>query len=187
MKVRVDVRYGNLFESEMQTLTNAINVVGVMGAGIAKEFKKRYPEMFKDYQGKCDANQVVVGKPYVWRPSNSDRKWVLNFPTKKHWRGGSKIEWIEEGLDYLIANYKDWGITSLALPALGCSLGGLDWEKVKPLMIDRLGKLEVPVEIYQPLEGKKSRTESASATRRTKESGSSRKGRKENKRQIPLL
>lgn len=178
---------GDLFGSKAQTLTNAVNIVGVMGAGIAKEFKKRFPEMFKDYQRKCDANEVVVGKPFVWRPNNPDGKWVLNFPTKKHWRGGSKIEWIEEGLEYLIANYEAWGITSLAMPALGCSLGGLDWKKVKPLMVDRLGRIDIPVEIYAPI-ASRTRIDSArdsAVTGRTVVKKSSKKFTP--RKQLPLL
>ncbi len=142
---------GNLFHSSMQTYTNTINTVGVMGAGIAKQFKTKFPAMFKDYQQRCEHHKVIAGEPYLWKPTDEGTAWVLNFPTKQHWRGKSKIEWIEEGLAYLLHHYCEWGIQSLAVPALGCSLGGLKWEQVKPVMENYLGQLDIPVEIYEPL------------------------------------
>lgn len=98
---------------------------------------------------------MSVGKPYVWKTSNDDIKWVLNFPTKPHWSKKSQLEWVKDGLKHLRKNYKRWGIISLALPALGCSLGGLNWTQVKPLMEKHLSKLDIPVEIYEPLPSSK--------------------------------
>ncbi len=161
----ISIKRGNLFDSEMQTITNTVNTVGVMGAGIAKEFKYRYPrEMFEDYKKKCDESVLQVGKPYLWKPhKNNDTmlhdessvKWVLNFPTKKHWKSPSQIEWLENGLKYLQENYARWGITSLAMPALGCSLGGLPWKQVRPIMEKYLQELDIEVEIYEPLPTRK--------------------------------
>lgn len=178
---------GDLFRSDVQTLTNAVNVVGVMGAGIAKEFKRKFPDMFKDYQQKCKANEVVIGKPYVWRPNTFDGKWVLNFPTKRHWRGASRIEWIEEGLDHLVHNYRTWGITSLALPALGCSLGGLSWKDVKPLLSTRLSGLDIPIEIYEPLEARVPSREFLHGVRSGRSDLAKSKKESASKKQFPLL
>jgi len=144
-------RRGDLFESPMSALTNTVNTVGVMGAGIAKLFKRRYPAMFAEYKAKCERQSVKVGEPYVWKSNGADGKWVVNFPTKKHWRAKSQILWIEAGLEYLLARYKDWELKSLALPALGCDLGGLNWDDVRPIMEMHLGKLDIPVEIYEPM------------------------------------
>ena len=147
----LSIKRGDLFDSKAQTLANTVNTVGVMGAGIAKQFKARYPEMFADYKQRCTAKRVKVGEPYCWKPADVDAHWVLNFPTKKHWRNPSEIEWLESGLMHLRDNYRHWGITSLAMPALGCSLGKLSWEQVKPMMEKYLGEMDIPVEIYEPL------------------------------------
>ncbi|MCX6911290.1 MAG: macro domain-containing protein [Verrucomicrobia bacterium] len=151
MSDNITFKKGNLFDSHMQTLTNTVNTVGIMGAGIAKQFKIRFPVMFKDYEERCRHNLVKTGMPYLWKPSGSNRAWVLNFPTKQHWRNSSRMEWIKQGLEYLAEHHQEWGIQSLAIPALGCSLGGLNWEEVKPVMVHYLAQLPIPVEIYEPL------------------------------------
>ena len=158
-QTNISLMRGNLFDSRMQTLCNTVNTVGVMGAGIAKEFKIRYPEMFEEYKEMCAQKRVVPGEPYCWKPADGGARshWVLNFPTKKHWRHPSKIEWLESGLQYLQENYRRWGIVSLAVPALGCSLGKLSWEQVRPLMERYLSEMDVPVEIYEPLPARKKR------------------------------
>ncbi|WP_422449197.1 type II toxin-antitoxin system antitoxin DNA ADP-ribosyl glycohydrolase DarG [Thermoanaerobacterium sp. DL9XJH110] len=140
---------GNLFKSNAQTLVNTVNCVGVMGKGIALEFKKRFPEMYKDYVERCKNKQVKLGEPYLYKYTPGP--WILNFPTKDHWRSVSKLKDIEKGLDYLIKHYKQWGITSLAVPPLGCGQGGLDWNIVGPMLYTYLGKLDIPVELYAPL------------------------------------
>lgn len=141
---------GNLFESNAQTVVNTVNCVGIMGRGVALKFKTKYPEMFNDYVKRCYSGQVNVGKPYIWKESTP---WILNFPTKNHWRDPSKIEYITTGLDYLVENYKSWGITSLASPALGCGLGGLDWNVISLILNEKLTKLEIPVTVYKPIIG----------------------------------
>ena len=141
---------GSLFESNAQTVVNTVNCVGTMGRGVALKFKNKYPEMFNDYKKKCYDGQVNVGEPYLWKESTP---WILNFPTKNHWRDPSKIEYITTGLDYLVENYKSWGIVSLALPALGCGLGGLDWNVISLILNEKLTKLEIPVTVYIPIEG----------------------------------
>jgi|GEM_PF-1117270 len=137
---------GDLFASPAQTLVNTVNTVGVMGKGIAAQFKTQFPQMFERYREHCDAGLLAVGKLSLYRTEN---KWVLNFPTKKHWRSKSKLEWIEAGLDKLVKTYTDQGIMSLAMPQLGCGNGGLDWEsEVRPLMAKYLSLLNIPVHIY---------------------------------------
>jgi len=120
-----------------------------MGKGIAQEFKKRYPEMFKDYKDRCTKREVQLGKPYIFT-SLYDDKAIINFPTKKHWRSVSRIEDIYNGLEHLTTKYKDWGITSIAFPPLGCGNGGLEWDDVGPLLYRELSKLDIPVEMYAP-------------------------------------
>ena len=146
----VQIVSGDLFASKAQTLVNAVNCVGVMGKGIALEFKTRFPEMFVDYAGRCKAGEVEPGKPYLFRCP--DTSWILNFPTKRHWRDSSRLEDIEAGLTFLITNYREWGITSLAVPALGCGNGQLDWQEVGSLLTERLNCLDIAVELYAPQE-----------------------------------
>lgn len=139
---------GNIFDSPAQVLTNTVNTVGVMGKGLALEFKKSFPAMFGDYKKKCAAHEVQIGRPYLWE---DDKTQILNFPTKAHWRDDSKLEYIEEGLKYLAAHYQEMGIYTLALAPLGCGNGGLRWADVKALMIQYLAELpDLEVFAYQP-------------------------------------
>jgi uncharacterized protein YwgA/O-acetyl-ADP-ribose deacetylase (regulator of RNase III) len=144
----VIVKIGNLFDSTAQTLVNTVNCVGVMGKGVALEFKNRFPEMHKDYVARCNAGQVRLGQPYLY-PSLVPPG-VLNFPTKDHWRSVSRLEDIERGLAYLLAHYKQWGITSLAVPPLGCGQGQLEWRVVGPTLYRYLKRMDIPVELYAP-------------------------------------
>ncbi len=135
---------GDLFHSPAKVLVNTVNVVGVMGKGIAKDFKTIFPEMFQEYQKLCEKKKIDVGKLHLWR---GPHKWVLNFPTKKHWRHPSKPEYIEAGLKTFVAGYGRNSISSIAFPQLGCGHGELDWEKqVRPLMEKHLSNL--PVEVF---------------------------------------
>lgn len=135
---------GNLFQSPARVLVNTVNVVGVMGKGIAKDFKFYFPEMFREYQLRCENKTLDIGKLYLYR---GQHKWVLNFPTKKHWRQPSKAEYIEAGLKSFVGGYAKHGITSIAFPRLGCGNGELDWESVvRPLMEKYLARL--PIDIY---------------------------------------
>lgn len=135
----------SLFDSPAQTLVNTVNTVGVMGKGIAAEFKRRYPEMYRLYRKHCEDGLLDIGKLSIYRTPNH---WVLNFPTKKNWRQPSRIEWIEEGLKKFVATYTDQGIVSVSFPMLGCGNGQLEWEEVKPLMEKYLDKLPIPVFIH---------------------------------------
>jgi O-acetyl-ADP-ribose deacetylase (regulator of RNase III) len=140
--------YGNLLKSDAQTLVNTVNCVGVMGKGIAEKFKKAYPDMFEDYVRRCDEREVTPGVPYVFvvRPGRQ----ILNFPTKKHWRGESRLDWVSRGLDEIESRWADWNIQSLAVPPLGCGHGGLAWNDVEPLIVEKLSSLPIRVELYVP-------------------------------------
>lgn len=137
-------REGDIFQSSAQVITNTVNCVGVMGKGLALAFKKKYPEMFEDYQERCHKNQVKPGIPYLWE---NDRVQILNFPTKRHWRQNSLISDIDKGLQYLAKNYDEMGISSLALPPLGCGLGGLHWADIKALIERHLAPLDM-LDVY---------------------------------------
>lgn len=136
---------GDIFSSPSKIIVNTVNTVGVMGKGIALEFKKRYPDMFHSYKSLCDEKQLDVGKLVLWRNSE---KWVLLFPTKKHWRNPSKIEYIEQGLIKFVENWDKLGANSIAFPRLGCGNGGLSWDVVRPLMEKYLNPLPLQVLIY---------------------------------------
>ncbi|MBN1408238.1 MAG: macro domain-containing protein [Calditrichaceae bacterium] len=142
------ISVGNILESKAQTLVNTVNVVGVMGKGIALEFKNRFPEMYKDYKIRCDKGEVVLRKPYLFK--RLFEPWIINFPTKEHWRSVSRIEDIKNGLIYLIDHYKEWGVKSLAIPPLGCGNGQLEWEEVGPIIYQALNRIDIPVELYAP-------------------------------------
>jgi O-acetyl-ADP-ribose deacetylase (regulator of RNase III) len=137
---------GNLFQSPAQVLVNTVNTVGAMGKGIAFDFKRLFPEMYDQYRELCEQKQLQVGMLWLYKSPN---KWVLNFPTKKHWRNPSRVEYIETGLCKLANSYADLGIHSIAFPPLGCGNGQLDFEtQVKPLMEKYLRQLPIEVFIY---------------------------------------
>lgn len=134
----------NLFFSPAQVLVNTVNTEGVMGKGIAKEFKKHFPEMFQQYHKFCEEKKLDIGNLWLYKTTN---KWVLNFPTKKSWRNPSKIEYLEKGLQKFVDQYENRGIKSIAFPPLGCGNGELNWEtQVRPLMEKYLKDL--PIDIY---------------------------------------
>lgn len=148
----------NLFNSPAQTLVNPVNTVGVMGKGIAKDFKKYYPAMFKKYKYFCENRQFNVGElmlskeePIIYRKkvTNEFRKrWILNFPTKKHWRNKSQLEYIELGLKKFVSIYAQKDIQSVSFPQLGIGNGGLNWYDVKILMEKYLQEIDIPVYIH---------------------------------------
>lgn len=143
-----DIKQGDLFESTADTLVNTVNTVGVMGKGIALGFKERFPDMYQDYVRRCDAGEVHLGRPYLWRPLLGPS--ILNFPTKDHWRSVSRLADIIRGLEHLEAHVVDWEIKSLAVPPLGCGLGELDWSVVGPTLYRYLDRLPIPVELFAP-------------------------------------
>jgi O-acetyl-ADP-ribose deacetylase (regulator of RNase III)/uncharacterized protein YwgA len=142
------IKIGDIFESECSTIVNTVNCVGVMGKGIALEFKKRYPEMYLDYVKKCNAGTVKTGEPYIYE--NEDGSQILNFPTKDHWRSPSRLSYVLEGLEWFVRNYEKYHIESIAFPPLGCGNGGLTWDVVGPIMYQKLSKLPIKIEMYAP-------------------------------------
>lgn len=136
---------GDLFSSPAQVLVNTVNTVGVMGKGLAYTFKRVYPEMFEEYKRHCDNKSLAIGKLHLYK---TPRKWVLNFPTKKHWRAKSKIEYIEAGLQKFVDTYESREIKSVSFPMLGCENGGLEWNEVRTVMERYLKNISEEVEIY---------------------------------------
>lgn len=144
----VTTKTGDMFSSPAQTLVNTVNCVGVMGKGVALAFKERFPAMYKEYVRLCEAKRVHLGEPYLYRQLTGP--WILNFPTKDHWRSVSRLADIVAGLEFLEQNYREWEIESLALPPLGCGQGGLEWRVVGPTLYRHLSLLDIPVEMYAP-------------------------------------
>ncbi|MBI4556712.1 MAG: macro domain-containing protein [Candidatus Hydrogenedentes bacterium] len=144
----IKVLLGDLLHSKAQTLVNTVNCVGVMGKGIALEFKKRFPDMFEDYARRCERGEVRPGVPYLYRSVFPPQ--IVNFPTKDHWKSVSRIEDIERGLQVLVDRVRQWEIASIAVPPLGCGNGQLEWRDVGPLMYRYLSTMNIPVELYAP-------------------------------------
>jgi len=141
---------GNLLEADVDALVNPVNTQGVMGKGLALQFKNAFPDVFQSYVDACKAGELVMGKIHTVRRSMAPR-FILNFPTKKHWRNPSKLEYVRDGLDDLVQQVHALGIQSIAVPPLGCGLGGLDWEDVRPLIEAAFVPLpDVRVVLYAP-------------------------------------
>ncbi|QBD82433.1 Appr-1-p processing protein [Ktedonosporobacter rubrisoli] len=143
--MRIDYHYGSIFQSISKVIVNAVNCVGIMGAGIARAFAMRYPNMYYVYRHDCKTGRLHVGRPCLYKAC---QPWILNFPTKKSWRDPSTLQYIESGLLYFTQHYKEAGITSISFPQLGTGNGGLSWENVGPLMVRYLAPLDIPVSIY---------------------------------------
>jgi len=144
------VKTGDLFKSSAQTFVNTVNCVGIMGKGVALGFKQRFPDMFQDYIKRCAAHQVKLGQPYLYKRVVTP--WILNFPTKDHWRSVSRLKDIVTGLKYLQQHFRSWDIESLAVPPLGCGQGQLEWSIVGPTLYRHLKQLDIPVELYAPFD-----------------------------------
>lgn len=164
---------GDMFFSRNQTVTVSVNTIGVMGKGLASRAKYQFPDVYVYYQDLCRSRKLKMGRPQLYKretsldydladepqslPNGNTEKWFLLFPTKRNWREMSDIYGIEEGLSWLTSNYKQEGIKSLAIPALGCGLGRLDWKDVGPLMCRYLKDFDINVAIYLPAERKLSK------------------------------
>ncbi|WP_414931880.1 macro domain-containing protein [Vibrio europaeus] len=148
---------GDLLTDNAEAIVNAVNTVGVMGKGLAYQFKEKYPENFSKYREACKQEKLSVGKVFTVSldsASESTPKYIVNFPTKAHWRGKSKIEYIEDGLTDLISTVRTLGIKSVALPALGSGLGGLPWSQVEKQFLEKLSPIEeIEWRIYAPTDG----------------------------------
>ena len=143
---------GNLLEADVDAVVNTVNTVGIMGKGIALMFKEQFPRNFEAYARACDEGEVRTGKMFVTENKELfGPRWIINFPTKTHWRVKTKIEWVEDGLKDLVRVIREKGINSIAIPPLGCGNGGLDWRDVRPLIESALAELEgVNAIVYEP-------------------------------------
>jgi len=148
----IELTQGDILQADAEALVNTVNCVGVMGRGIALQFKKRFPENFKRYKAACDNKELQPGKMFI---NDLNRlynpRYVVNFPTKRHWKGKSRMEDIEAGLRALVAEVRKRDIRSIAIPPLGCGLGGLRWADVRAKIEDAFKDLtEVRVFLYEP-------------------------------------
>jgi len=142
---------GNLLTANVDALVNTVNAVGVMGKGIALQFKNAYPANFKAYERACKAEEVQLGDMFVFDTGAlTGPQWIINFPTKGHWRSNSRLSDVESGLDSLRSTIEELRIRTIAVPPLGCGNGGLDWSEVRPLIEKKLDGLDVEVHVYGP-------------------------------------
>lgn len=149
-----------LKQDNVDAIVNTVNCVGVMGKGIALQFKNKWPDNFALYQAACRAGNVRPGTMHVFDAgAYAQPHYIINFPTKDHWRGNSKLSFVEDGLRDLVDQVKRLGIKSIALPPLGCGNGGLDWNDVKPLIVKAFASLpEVQVHLFEPGAAPKAKT-----------------------------
>jgi len=144
----------DLFDSSADALVNPVNCVGVMGLGLAKKFKDQFPECLAPYEEACSKEMLAPGKLMFVRTYvqsglfDTRRPAIILFPTKKHWRGKSNLRWIEQGLQNLKESYREWGISSVAMPQIGCGLGGLEWNDVKEAIERHLGQEPLEVQVH---------------------------------------
>ena len=150
----ITFRQGNLLEADVDAVVNTVNTVGIMGKGIALMFKEQFPGNFAAYEKACKNDEVRLGRMFVTENMELlGPKWIINFPTKTHWRVKTKPEWIEEGLKDLVRVIRENGIGSIAIPPLGCGNGGLDWQNVRPMIESALRSIEdVDAVVYEPTE-----------------------------------
>ena len=138
----IEFRTGDILTADAEALVNTVNCVGVMGRGVALQFKNAFPDNFKAYEAACASEEVQPGRMFVFETGSfTNPKYIINFPTKRHWRGKSRIEDIESGLSALVNAIRDLGIQSIAIPPLGSGLGGLNWDEVRPRIVKALDSL----------------------------------------------
>lgn len=147
----IETAAGDILEADAEALVNTVNCVGAMGRGIALQFKHAYPDNFKEYAAACKRGDVQPGRMLVHDTGQLSPRWIVNFPTKRHWRGRSRLEDIRSGLEALVAEIADREIRSIAVPPLGSGLGGLDWPIVRDVIEDALAAVpDVRVLLYEP-------------------------------------
>jgi O-acetyl-ADP-ribose deacetylase (regulator of RNase III) len=150
---------GDLLQADVEALVNTVNCLGAMGRGIALQFKNKFPENFKAYVVACKNQEVLPGRMFVFHTRTlCNPRYIVNFPTKRHWRDKSRMEDIETGLADLVRVIKARKIASIAVPPLGCGLGGLQWEEVRGLMEKALNLPDVRVLVFQPTGTHKSKS-----------------------------
>lgn len=149
----IEVASDDIFESGCEAFVNTVNTVGTMGKGLAEAFKVRYPANFEAYRIACENGAVTTGRMFVTEHFDMfGPRWLINFPTKQHWSYPSRMEWIESGLVDLAATMERLHISSIAIPALGCSNGGLRWADVRPRIEEVIGPLPgCHAKLYPPL------------------------------------
>lgn len=150
----ITYKTGDLLLEYVDALVNAVNCVGIMGRGIALQFKKKFPQNFIAYEKACNEKSIVPGKVFVHETCNlMNPKFIINFPTKRHWRNPSRLEDIEAGLKDLVDVINKYHIQSIAIPPLGCGLGGLSWNSVRALIENTLGELSnIDIVLFEPLD-----------------------------------
>lgn len=148
----INFRHGDILNADVEALVNTVNCVGVMGRGIALQFKNMFPENFEAYAKACDRGEVQPGHMFIYTTGQlTNPRYIINFPTKRHWRGNSRIEDIESGLRALRADIERLGIRSIAIPPLGSGLGGLNWSDVRPRILEVIEGLgNTRIEIFEP-------------------------------------
>ncbi len=147
----IEYKIGDILKENVEAVINTVNCVGIMGRGLALQFKKKFPDNFKAYELAVKNNEIHLGKMFVFDTHKSHPRYIINFPTKNHWRGNSKLSDIEKGLESLLQEIKTRNISSIAIPPLGCGLGGLEWSNVKPL-IEKTFKdcIDLKVIVFEP-------------------------------------
>lgn len=145
----IEIARGDLFAVDVEAIVNPVNTRGVMGKGLALVFKKKFPDAFRAYAKACERGEVVVGRVHVFTREAKPR-YVIHFPTKDDWRAPSRIEYVRDGLVDLAKEMREREIRSIAIPALGCGLGGLDWDDVRPLIVAALDGVEARVVVFEP-------------------------------------
>lgn len=151
----IEFKTGDIFAEDAEALVNTVNCVGVMGRGVALQFKRAFPKNFKAYAARCKRNEIQPGKVFVFETDEMfSPRFIINFPTKRHWRDMSRIEDIESGLGSLVDEIRSCAIQSVAIPPLGCGLGGLNWIDVRSRIQEALNGLdEVRIIIFEPGSG----------------------------------
>jgi len=148
-------KYGNILDSKCYALVNTVNIVGVMGKGIALQFRNEFPHNYSIYRKACQYHRLKVGELLMVKDISMrlGERLIINFPTKTHWRLPSEYAYIEQGLTSVSTLIADQHIKHIAIPALGCGNGSLDWKKVRPMICQHLTKLDALIEIYEPADG----------------------------------
>lgn len=151
----IEYKNGDILREDVEAIVNTVNCVGIMGRGLALQFKNKFPQNLKEYQLACTNKEVQLGKMFVHQTGQLiNPKYIINFPTKGHWKQNSKIEDISNGLDDLITIIEKYSIKSIAIPPLGSGLGGLDWNQVKKLIEEKLKNINCTIILFEPLEQK---------------------------------